>query len=553
MAVAVYVRVSTDDQAEKDTIQIQRGKLEQWARLHDLDICAEYADDGVSGALPLDQRPGGLRLLQDARAGKFNTVAVYRMDRFARNTRHTLNAVAELERLGVRIVSCSENFDTSTPAGRLMLEMLASFASFERQSILERTGQGMQKAAAEGVWMGGIVPYGYRVVGQDREARLVVNDEPIPSVAMSEAQVIRWIFNHIANDRGTLTTAARHLNLLGIPPRATLSGRATRRKSGAIARNEWHVGTISRIIHNTTYRGVHGYGKRGCSEVIERECPAIVSPEVWERANRQLEANSALCRRNSKREYLLSGMMRCGAPGCGYTYIGRPGTQKNGKESPYYTCGCRLAAGNRRSEHQQTCSNPSVPSSFESTLWKQVYDFITNPSRTLQLIAESLRVNTADAAQLATEREQLESRLAGKDEEKDMVLQLYRQKIIPMAKVEQQFQEIDAQANAIRDQLDALSLRLRGLEADCDELSDVADMLEHLREEAESGTFEGRRRCCYRLIKSMTVYRHPDTGKARVVARFLFDTRSELSIGSTRGFPARISRQLPLLIREFAF
>ena len=143
-------------------------------------VHAIYADDGVSGTVPLDRRPEGAKLLRDARLKKFDQLLVYKLDRLGRETRLTLEAVAELEKSGVRVRSMTEEFDSQTPTGRLMMTMLSGFAAHEREVIRERSMAGTERSAEAGVWLGGIVPYGYRKEGMKGQSRLVISEEQIP-------------------------------------------------------------------------------------------------------------------------------------------------------------------------------------------------------------------------------------------------------------------------------------------------------------------------------------------------------------------------------------
>src|SRR5690606_6177051 len=145
------------------TIQGQVDFARRWTDLHNIAVAGWYLDDGVSGTLPLAQRPGGHRLLEDAQAGKFSLVLVYRLDRLARSTRHLLDAVDELSRYGVALRSMTEEFNSETPTGRFILTTLASIAELERSTILERMAQGRRRKAREGRWQGGPIPYGYRL------------------------------------------------------------------------------------------------------------------------------------------------------------------------------------------------------------------------------------------------------------------------------------------------------------------------------------------------------------------------------------------------------
>src|SRR5580698_8041998 len=194
MPVAVYLRVSTDEQRERQSINTQRDFAERYCALHSLPVFRVYADDGVTGTIPLEKRSQGSQILLDAKLGKFDQLLIYKLDRLGRETRLILNAVAELEKLGVRVRSMTEEFDTGSSTGRLMLTLLSGFAAHERDTIRERSAAGTLRVAQAGVWLGGIVPFGYRRVGEKRDARLVVSEEPIPGMAMSEADVIRDVF-----------------------------------------------------------------------------------------------------------------------------------------------------------------------------------------------------------------------------------------------------------------------------------------------------------------------------------------------------------------------
>src|ERR1035437_3702272 len=201
MAVAVYARVSTEEQRERQSINTQREFAESYCQLHSLPVFHVYADDGVSGTVPLEHRPEGSQILKDAVAGRFDQLLVYKLDRLGRETRLILNAVAELEKLGVRIRSMTEEFDTGTSTGRLMLTMLSGFAAHERDVIRERSVAGTNRKAEAGVWLGGVVAYGYIKEGAKGQLRIAVNEAPIPGLDLSEADVVRTIYRMSAADK----------------------------------------------------------------------------------------------------------------------------------------------------------------------------------------------------------------------------------------------------------------------------------------------------------------------------------------------------------------
>jgi len=165
--VSIYLRVSTQEQRERQSILTQKEFAERYCGLHEHQIHRIYADDGISGTVPLDRRPEASQALRDARLGKFDQLLVYRLDRLGRDTRIILDAVNDLEKLGIRVKSMTEEFDAASATGKLLLTMLSGFASHERDVIRERSMAGTNRVAETGAWLGGIVPYGYRKLGEE--------------------------------------------------------------------------------------------------------------------------------------------------------------------------------------------------------------------------------------------------------------------------------------------------------------------------------------------------------------------------------------------------
>ena len=224
MAVAIYVRVSTEEQRERQSINTQRDFGKRYCDLHELAVFEVYADDGVSGTVPLEQRPGGMQMLQAARTHKFDQLIVYKLDRIGRDTRLILNAVAEFEKCGVRVRSGTEEFDAGTSTGKLMLTLLSGFAAHERDLIRERSVLGTNRLAEAGAWLGGIVPYGYRKQGERAQSRLVVCDEPTPGLTISEAEVVRTIYRMCSKEKKSCQRIADHSESLGGPLRFSNRG-----------------------------------------------------------------------------------------------------------------------------------------------------------------------------------------------------------------------------------------------------------------------------------------------------------------------------------------
>ena len=147
--VALYARVSTSNGQQDPEMQLR--ELREYAKHRGLIIIGEYVDR-MSGSK--DSRPALNQLMTDASRRKFDAVLVWKLDRFGRSLRHLVNAIAELEALGVAFISFRDNLDLSTPSGRLMFHVVSAMAEFERALIQERVKAGLRNAQAKGKKLG---------------------------------------------------------------------------------------------------------------------------------------------------------------------------------------------------------------------------------------------------------------------------------------------------------------------------------------------------------------------------------------------------------------
>jgi DNA invertase Pin-like site-specific DNA recombinase len=150
MRVAIYARVSTTNHGQDVNLQLR--ELRQFADARGWQIVGEYVDVGISGSK--DSRPDLNRLLADAHKRRFEVIAVWRFDRFARSVSHLLRALEMFNALGVAFVSLSEQMDTTTPAGKMVFTVLGAVAELERSLIAERVRAGLRNARAKGKHLG---------------------------------------------------------------------------------------------------------------------------------------------------------------------------------------------------------------------------------------------------------------------------------------------------------------------------------------------------------------------------------------------------------------
>ncbi|KXZ40051.1 site-specific DNA recombinase [Alkalithermobacter thermoalcaliphilus JW-YL-7 = DSM 7308] len=518
--VAVYCRVSSEDQAERGTIESQIEFAMKYVDLHQLNLYKIYKEDGVSGTIPLHERPVGIQLIEDAINKKFDTLLIYKLDRLGRSARVTLNSIYQLEQLGVQIKSMTEPFDTSNPSGRFMITMLAGVADLERETILERMWHGANRAAREGKWLGGIVPYGYIV---DSQGYLVVNDERIGDLEMSEKEVVQLIFDLVGNKKYSTMKVADYLNSLKIPThyqkddRQILKGKRKANTAGV-----WLPNNIGRMIKNTTYKGVHYYGKRSKKQrdVIERKVPAIVSEDLWDKCQEVLKNNQILSMKNSKRNYLLRGLIRCEL--CNSTYHGSFSTKHE-----YYIC---TGKTKYKGPGYGRCKAKNIRSDFlNKVVWEDVVNFINNPGKVLNFLDTSNNNNNIYTLNnLESEIDIIKSRLDNIETEKESILNLFRKNIITSLDVEKQFENINKDKIQLQERLLELEKEILNVRSKNKNTDKIREFLSDMKYKLETNevTFELKREIIETLvgtIKVNTIFDENGKAKINIKIEYNFD------------------------------
>ena len=502
--VALYLRVSSEEQRDRETIEIQREFLEQYCRLYGLEISGVYADDGVSGTIPLHERPGGRQLLQDARESNFAAVLVSKLDRLGRSLLVIVDAHDRLDGVGVTLRSGREPIDTSNPSGRLIFQMLASFAEYDRENIRERTQAGLHRAFRKGKHMGRI-PYGYRA---NDDARLEIVEE--------EAKIVREIISNIAGG-STLYAEAKRLNDLGIPAPGTRYGSAER-KPGRL----WQSKTLSNIVYQSAYVGVHKVKINGGGDFIEREVPIILEHVgLRDQAIAVLSENRRYHTRKSGRHYLLAGLVSCAH--CGYGCSGHA-TWSKGKRYSYYVCIAKWPAkAPKASPHKP----PYVKAEWlEKTVWDDVRLFLKNPGDVLERVREQTG-GEDNAEELEVRQRDLARRLTAKQAEKDRYVRLYAQGHISEEELEVYLADLKNQTDNLRLLIESVEAELSQSQKQAELASTTEAWLYALRErlaEIEEDTpeaFQARRRLVRLLVSGITAGRGEDgSSEIKITYRF---------------------------------
>jgi site-specific DNA recombinase len=509
MPVAIYARVSTEEQRERQSIETQLEQANRFCDYQKLQVHRIFADNGISGTVPLDRRPEGSQILREAQLGRFDQLLVYKLDRLGRDALLILKAVDELEKLGVRVRSVTEEFDASSPTGKLMLTMLSGFASHEREVIRERSMAGTNRVAETGAWMGGIVPYGYCKVGDKRDARLVVSNEPIPGTAYSEADVVRMIYHWAGVERRSCFYIAEQLTRLRIPcayerdERLVLRGKRKQRTSGI-----WRPARVRNLIINTTYKGVHHFGKRSANKgrpLISRPVLAIVDEKTWEKAQANLRAHFLFSARSAKNEYLLRGLIKCGC--CGLTFVGVSNLRPDGRRDYYYRCNGKQNGRGIYGLDGQRCPSKGVRGgNLEQMIWDDVEDFIRRPSIVIDRLQERLRNEATDSAKDRQRLSRLKSLLDAKASERNKVVSLYRKNRLNDAELDKQLTDIDRETAALSSQVEELERKLAGIDLNSPAVEHTEAILRRLAERLDRGlTFVQKRQLVELLVGGVRI------------------------------------------------
>ena len=416
-ATALYARVSTAQQEKQGTIESQLAALEAYAAAHELHIAPEYRfiDDGYSGARLA--RPGLEQLRDAAWRGELDQVLILAPDRLARHYAYQYVVVEELERAGCEVLFVNGP-GGHTSEERLVREVHGLFAEFERAALQERSRRGKLHAARAGRFFTGAAAYGYTYLPSDGHGgTCVINDV--------EAVVVQQIFAWLIEDQLSVAAIARRLSEQRVP---------TRHGSPA-----WSPATVHKVLTNRLYMGEHAYNKtesapeepgdhfhrptkkprrrvRARSEWIPIPWPALISPETFALAERQLQLNRERSPRKMRYPYLLSGLLSCG-------YCGRRLRGHARVASGRYECTRR-----RSSEPpERRCRLRAVSQSdIEPVVWEHLRILLSQPEVILAQLREQREGDGPGLSDVQRELKRVEQQQAALTRQEQRLLDAYQ-------------------------------------------------------------------------------------------------------------------------------
>ncbi len=383
LQVAAYARVSTEIEQQEDSFERQVQHYTQMIKSKpEWDFVGIYADPGISGTRA-EKRPDFLRMIEDCRNGKIQKVMVKSISRFARNTVDALNYIRELKDLGISVYFESENIDTLTPGGEVLLTILAAMAEQESRTISSNIKWAYQRKFQNGdIILNTGLMLGYIKAGKD------ANGYGIYEINESEAETVRRIYREYL--AGTsITRIGRNLEADGIKTK--------------LGKDKWQYSVIRSILNNEKYTGNASLGKTFKPDVlskrrqqndgkkspiyyVEGTHPAIIEDEMFRMVKKELKR-----RQDSKEEavgssrytskYSFSGILECGI--CGAKLRRHVRTMGNGKQAASWGCSNRIVNG--RSVCDSHHINEIV---LEKTYIAALKDLIDNSDKVVEIVSE---------------------------------------------------------------------------------------------------------------------------------------------------------------------
>lgn len=495
---AIYIRVSSDE-AKKEgySPETQEEKLREFVIANNYELNEKHAynvDLGCSGST--DKRPGLQKLLKDAENKEFDIVLVYRQDRFFRNLRLLLNTVAALRELGIEFKSLTEPFDTTTPTGRAMFANIGVFAEWMREVGLESRNEGMIKAMNDGKWLGAS-PYGYKF---NREIHKLEIDE-------EESKIVKMIFEWVVSDKLSKYKVQQRLNEKKIPTKWDKLGK----QKPVNGQGWWNARTVERILKYETYTGKFCYRKykslrstrkelRPEEEWIKIEVPAIISKELYEKAQEQLRVNQKLSPRRTKRTYAFQHKLYCGMDGFPYHSMFRYPAHPHWNGARVYFCGGKI-----KHCHEKLCSSQYITESrLLSTIWENLKEILANPEATMDKLRE-YRDQGSKRKSIEGELELTNKASLNCQKQKEKILKLFREDYIDEESCKSSLDEIRKEELSHQKEIERLSQFLLSEQEKENRASSIEMLYERLKSSIENATYEVKCQVIRELVKKIKI------------------------------------------------
>ncbi|KIO65357.1 hypothetical protein B4065_2655 [Caldibacillus thermoamylovorans] len=491
--VAIYARVSTEEQAKEGfSIAAQLQTLRQYAQIYNWEVVDEYVDEGISGK-SVKGRPEMKRLIRDVEDERFDAVLVWKISRLSRNMLETLMLLDKFEKYNVKFISYSENFDTSSPIGRLVLQIMASIAEMERNTLAENVKLGMKQRALEGRWNGGVV-FGYDTVKKE----LVINKK--------EAEVVQLIYHMYADGKG-LRAISNYLN------KAVYKTKRNRYFS---------INGVAQILDNVIYNGKISWlkfenweskrrkGKNPNPIIVEGKHEAIISDELWNVVQARRKSKS-FKQRQSNEPFLISQLLRC--PDCGQgmvpsitTYTRKDGTKRKHR---YYVC------SDFHNKGSAACKANSIKAyEAEDTVIKRIQQFCSNKKKLYKTLTEISSTSAHAIKRLNIELEEIEKQLKEIEQLQAKYMEAFEKNTLPIDILQERLQKVSNEKRELEQKKNEIAVHLSSSDSKVIQPELIEMLLEKFLFVYKQTSRENQKQLLQLLIDKISI---KQTGKSRTI------------------------------------
>lgn len=477
---ALYCRVSTDIQREKESIATQKSYLIDYAKENNFKYQI-FEDNGFSAKNT--DRPALRKLIQDIKDNKIERVVITKVDRITRRIKDLLDLLELFEQYKVSFKTLTQPIDTSSAMGRGFLNLLGVFAEMEREMTSERVSESMKVLTKKGKWLGGVLSYGYT----SKNKQLIINNQ--------EALILKKIFSKY-QELESLRGVTQWLNSNGIK---------TRNKK------TWACATISRILQNPTYIGRLSWGKRVSSTttgklqskpkeewiISEGQHKGIIDNFTFNKVQEILKKQSIEPRRKLS-EYLLSSLVRCGF--CNGSMNGYS-QQKDNKIYAYYKC------HNAMSKGKSVCKGNAIN---KDTLEKIVIDKILNSVDKFKIdIKKALDIFNKEVKDkinpLKSEKETLGKRNLHIEQKKRNLLEALEDRAIDNQTYKNRVKELEDELQKNNDRIFKIDVELNDKNIESISFNTVYEKIKDFKQAWHTLDYTGKKDLLYTLISKITV------------------------------------------------
>ena len=509
--IGIYARQSIE---KKDSVSIEAQVEKCKAYCGDVD-CKIYKDAGYSGKNI--NRPQFTQLLEDIKSGLINKVIAYRLDRISRSIADFSQLLLMFEKYNVKFVSATENFDTDTPMGRAMINIVMTFAQLERETIVERVTDNYYFRANNGYWAGGYAPYGYQIkhiIGTDGKKHSILESDE------EKAKIVKEIFDMYINKNISMRKISQDLNLRKVP---TLKGdykwgiyainsilsrpiytEATAKVYDYFNKLGTHITNDLAQFDGSMTANLYGKTKKNVKVKALREyndmylslinCPPLISNENWFRAQQIKGKRRTLApRSNTSKMSFLCGLVKCGR--CGSNLVTQGCKNRYGIKYTYLICTTKRNIG------AKLCDNKMIEvKKLQDFVLKDIKEYF-NSNNINQKIKKYINNKKKINSKVILQKEEYENELIKCDIQiENLINSIAEGNTIVSKKKNKKIEEIEKEKEEI-------SLKLKDIKENNNFDNDdyLIDYIKNINEKLNTTDFEELKNICKTVIEKIVV------------------------------------------------